>query len=153
MASATTTPGTEAANQVVGKVVILYGNVKAVSVDGTTRVLGPNSPIYAYDSIITESDGRVSITLNDPAHSQLDIGRMSSIAIDEDIFVGFDRRTEPRIFLPQNRLVRKCATLTPCFGIRYKCRIGFLLAISCQVPTLHPPRITRGRDGGLKADC
>jgi hypothetical protein len=78
----------ETENQVIGNVTILYGNAKAISVDGTERVLALNSPIFAYDRIITESDGRVSITIDDPAHSQIDIGRMSHIIIDEDIFAG-----------------------------------------------------------------
>jgi hypothetical protein len=88
MATAENTTGTDPGNQVVGKVVILYGNVKAISIDGTERVLGPNSPIFAYDRIITESDGRVSIIMDDPAQSQIDVGRMSHIIIDEDIFAG-----------------------------------------------------------------
>ena len=74
MAAAKSTTGAQVENQVVGKVAILYGNVKAVSIDGTERVLGPNSPIFAYDRIITESDGRVSIVIDDPAQSQIDIG-------------------------------------------------------------------------------
>ncbi len=88
MATAENTSVAEAYNQVVGKVVILYGNVKAISIDGTERVLGPNSPIFAYDRIVSESDGRVSIVMDDGAHSQLDIGRMSDIIIDEDTFAG-----------------------------------------------------------------
>ena len=88
MATAENTTGVESGNQVVGKVVILYGNVKAISIDGTERVLGPNSPIFAYDRIITESDGRVSIIMDDPVQSQIDVGRMSHIIIDEDIFAG-----------------------------------------------------------------
>src|SRR5210317_560073 len=78
----------ETGNQPIGSVAILYGNAKAISIDGTERVLSPNSPIFAYDRIITESDGRVSIIIDDPAQSQLDIGRMSHIIIDEDIFAG-----------------------------------------------------------------
>ena len=75
-------------NQEVGKVFIVYGKAKAISSDGTERVLGPNSPVFEYDQIITESDGRLSIILNDPAQTQLDIGRMSHIQIDEDVFAG-----------------------------------------------------------------
>jgi hypothetical protein len=75
-------------DQPVGKVVILYGNVIARSVDGTERLLSINSPIYSYDTIITESDGRVTITMDDPAQSQLDIGRMSQVLLDEDIYAG-----------------------------------------------------------------
>ncbi|MEJ2332522.1 MAG: retention module-containing protein, partial [Desulfobulbaceae bacterium] len=78
----------ETGNQPIGSVAILYGNAKAISIDGTERILSPNSPVFAYDRIITESDGRVSIIINDPAASQIDIGRMSHIIIDEDIFAG-----------------------------------------------------------------
>ena len=75
-------------NQEVGKVFIIYGKVKAISSDGTERVLGPNSPIFEYDRIVTESDGMLSIILNDPAQTQIDIGRMSDVQIDEDVFAG-----------------------------------------------------------------
>ena len=86
MATANTISGT--GNQEVGKVFIVYGKAKAISSDGTERVLGPNSPVFEYDQIITESDGRLSIILNDPAQTQLDIGRMSHVQIDEDVFAG-----------------------------------------------------------------
>jgi len=88
MADIENTPGTETGNQVIGKVSILYGTVKAISSDGTTRVLALNSPVYADDRIITESDGSVSIVLDDPAQTQLDIGRMSDIILDEDVYGG-----------------------------------------------------------------
>lgn len=60
------TSGTETGNEVVGKVFILYGTVKAISPDGAVRVLAPNSPVYAHDRIVTESDGNVSIVLDGP---------------------------------------------------------------------------------------
>jgi hypothetical protein len=88
MADIENTQGTETGNQVIGKVSILYGTVKAISSDGTTRVLALNSPVYADDRIITESDGSVSIVLDDPAQTQLDIGRMSDIILDEDVYGG-----------------------------------------------------------------
>ncbi|RPH52043.1 MAG: retention module-containing protein [Desulfobacteraceae bacterium] len=78
--------GTE--NQVVGKVFILYGTVKAVAPDGTVRVLAPNSPIYANEQIITGSDGSVSIQFSGPPVTQLDLGRMMEIIIDEDVYAG-----------------------------------------------------------------
>jgi hypothetical protein len=79
---------TGAGNQVVGKVVILYGTVKAISPDGTVRLLAPNSPIFANDQIVTESDGRVSIMFDGAPPSQMDLGRMSSVVIDEDVYAG-----------------------------------------------------------------
>jgi len=86
MAKNANAAGTE--NQVVGKVFILYGTVKAVSPDGTVRVLAPNSPIYADDRIITESDGSVSLQFDGPPVTQLDLGRMTEIVIDEDVYAG-----------------------------------------------------------------
>ncbi|QXE91064.1 VCBS domain-containing protein [Geomonas subterranea] len=75
-----------AGNQVVGKVVILYGTVKAVSPDGAVRLLMPNSPIYANDHIVTESDGSVSIVFDGAQGNQLDLGRMMNVAIDHDVY-------------------------------------------------------------------
>ncbi|MDD3082974.1 MAG: hypothetical protein PHW17_12225, partial [Desulfobacterales bacterium] len=75
-------------NQIIGKVVVLYGTVKAVAPDGTVRVLGPNSLVYAGERIITESDGSVSIVLNDPSAGQIDLGRMSDVLLTEDVYAG-----------------------------------------------------------------
>ncbi|MFO8090335.1 MAG: retention module-containing protein, partial [Desulfatiglandaceae bacterium] len=77
---------TSGANEVVGKVFILYGKVKAISPDGTVRILTVNSPVFAFDRIVTEDDGTVSILLEGPPPVHLDIGRMSDIVIDEDVF-------------------------------------------------------------------
>jgi len=75
-------------NQVVGRVVIKYGNVKVISPDGMERLLSVESPIFAYDRIVTESDGKVSIVINDDVHTQIDLGTMLDVMIDEDIFGG-----------------------------------------------------------------
>jgi len=88
MAAGENTTEIETANLLVGKVAILYGNVKAVASDGTERVLAVNSPIFAHDRIMTGSDGMVSIVIDDAAQTQIDIGRMSDVVIDEDIFAG-----------------------------------------------------------------
>jgi hypothetical protein len=88
MATAENLTGTETGNQAVGKVVILYGTVKVIASDGTERILTLNSPIFAYDRIITESDGRVSILIDDGVQTQIDLGRMSDVIIDDDIFHG-----------------------------------------------------------------
>ena len=81
-------PAIGAGNQVVGKVIILYGTVKAISPDGAVRLLAPNSPIFANDRIVTESDGSVSIMMDGVPPSQIDLGRMSNVAIDEDVYAG-----------------------------------------------------------------
>ncbi|MCX5831675.1 MAG: Ig-like domain-containing protein [Deltaproteobacteria bacterium] len=91
MASNASTAGSGAENQAVGKVFIQYGTAKAVAADGTERALAPNSPIFAHDQIITDSDGSVSIMIDGhdgaPA-TQLDLGRMSHVTIDEDVYAG-----------------------------------------------------------------
>jgi len=73
-------------HQVVGKVAILYGHVKAVSADGTVRILKANGLVYADDRIITESDGSVSIILEGTPPIHLDLGRMTEVVLDEDVF-------------------------------------------------------------------
>ena len=88
MATAENATGTDTGNLVIGKVVILYGHVKAISSDGTERVLAVNSPVFTYDRVITESDGMVSIAIDDAAATHIDLGRMSDVVIDEDIFAG-----------------------------------------------------------------
>ncbi|MBJ6800614.1 Ig-like domain-containing protein [Geomonas propionica] len=75
-----------AAHQVVGKVVILYGTVKAISPDGAIRLLMPNSPIFADDRIVTESDGSASIVFDGAQGNQLDLGRMMNVSIDHDVY-------------------------------------------------------------------
>lgn len=73
--------------QAIGKALIVYGTVKAVAANGTERLLGPNSPIYAHERIVTGADGSVSIHFakgGDP----LAVGRMSDVAVDEDVYGG-----------------------------------------------------------------
>jgi hypothetical protein len=75
-------------SQAVGSVVVLYDNARAISPDGMERLLSVGSPIYANDRIVTEDDGRISIVIDDAAHTQIDLDKMSEILIDEDIFGG-----------------------------------------------------------------
>ncbi|MBW2484465.1 MAG: retention module-containing protein, partial [Deltaproteobacteria bacterium] len=89
MATTENSTGTQTGHMVAGKVVILYGNVKAISSDGTERALVVNSPIFAYDRVITASDGMVSIIIEDTG-TQVDLGRMSDVIIDNDIFAAAD---------------------------------------------------------------
>ncbi len=71
--------------QPVGKAILVYGTVKAIAANGTERVLGPNSLIYANERIVTGPDGSVSIAFaGHPEH--LVLGRMSDVAIDEDVY-------------------------------------------------------------------
>jgi hypothetical protein len=74
--------------QVIGKAFIVYGTVKAIAPDGTVRILGPNTEIYADERIVTESDGGISVMLDGPPPSQIDIGRMSDVLMNEDVYAG-----------------------------------------------------------------
>jgi len=76
----------EKGHQMTGKVAILYGTVKAISPDGTVRLLKLNSPVYADDRIITGDDGSVSIVFDTIPATQLDLGRVSDVVIDEDVY-------------------------------------------------------------------
>lgn len=69
----------------VGKAVLVYGTVKAVAANGTERILGPNSLVYANERVVTGSDGSVSIALNGHAE-HLMVGRMSDVMVDEDVY-------------------------------------------------------------------
>jgi surface adhesion protein len=88
MATIKDVSATGTGNLVVGKVAVLYGTVKAIAPDGSVRLLAPNSPIFANDQIVTESDGRVSIMFDSTTPSQMDLGRMSNVVIDEDVYAG-----------------------------------------------------------------
>ena len=70
----------------VGKAVIVYGHVTAIGIDGTMRILKPNSLVYADDKIITDSDGSISILIDGASPIHLDLGRMTEITLDEDVY-------------------------------------------------------------------
>lgn len=74
--------------QAVGRVVSTYDNVKAVSPDGMERLLAAESPVFAYDRIITEGNARASILIDYNAQDTIELGGMTSVLIDEDIFGG-----------------------------------------------------------------
>ncbi|NQS71104.1 MAG: retention module-containing protein, partial [Desulfobulbaceae bacterium] len=73
------------AAQAIGKVVIVYGTVKAVSSAGVERILTPNSPVYANERIVTGTDGSVSFLFTEQ-NVHLDLGRMSEVVLDEDVY-------------------------------------------------------------------
>ncbi len=73
------------AEQSIGKVIVVYGNVKAISQDGVERVLQPNSPIFLMDRVNTGADGAISIVFNDAENTQLDLGRMTDMVVDKSI--------------------------------------------------------------------
>ena len=78
------------AEQSIGKVVVVYGNVKAISQDGVERVLQPNSPIFLMDRVNTGADGAISIVFNDAENTQLDLGRMTDMVVDKSILAAED---------------------------------------------------------------
>jgi hypothetical protein len=88
MADNAHTSNTVAEDQAVGKVVILYGTVKAIAPDGTERFIVLNSPVFADEKIVTDSEGRVSISINNSSETQLDLGRMSTAVLDQDVIGG-----------------------------------------------------------------
>ena len=49
-------------------------------------MLKVNSPVFADDRIITGDDGSVSIVFDTSTNIQLDLGRMSNVVIDEDVY-------------------------------------------------------------------
>ncbi|WP_051305918.1 retention module-containing protein [Desulfogranum mediterraneum] len=73
--------------QQVGTSFIVYGTVKAVGEDGFERLLAPNSPVFANERIVTGPDGSISIVFAD-GEIQLDLGRMSEVVLDEEVFAG-----------------------------------------------------------------
>ncbi len=80
---------TETGNgQAIGTAVIVSGSVQAQSPDGATRVLQVNGVVFANETIITGGTGRISIIFNDANQSQLDLGRMSEVVLDGDVYPG-----------------------------------------------------------------
>jgi hypothetical protein len=84
----TATAGGQSAggSEAVGTVSVLYGSVKAVSADGMVRTLSVNSSVFAYDRIVTDDDGSVSIALGKDPAAYVEIDRASDVLIDEDVF-------------------------------------------------------------------
>lgn len=85
MARNENSPSSEGAGHPVGKVQFASGTVKAISADGVERLLSPDSPVYTNERIIADSDGSASIVFNDPRNTQLSIGRMKEVFLDEDV--------------------------------------------------------------------
>ena len=79
--------------EIVGKAVIVYGTVKAVSAAGVERLLTPNSPVYADERIVTGADGSISILLTEQ-NAHIDLGRMSEMVLDEDVYATGQGRYE-----------------------------------------------------------
>ncbi|WP_457573074.1 Ig-like domain-containing protein [Desulfolithobacter sp.] len=74
----------------IGRVAVLYGEVRAMAGDGSQRLLQPDSPVFAGEVIVTGPDGMVSIIFDDQLQTQLDLGRMSEVLLDDDVHGGTD---------------------------------------------------------------
>ncbi|MBT8346008.1 MAG: hypothetical protein KJO28_06855 [Desulfofustis sp.] len=72
----------------VGQALVVEGTVRVESTNGIIRVIEPNSQIFLDDQIATGSSGAVSIVLSDGDGTQLDLGRMSQLIVDEDVMGG-----------------------------------------------------------------
>jgi len=70
----------------IGTVKLIIGQVSVRNSDGTISSLHVNSPIFLNDTVVTGENGMVSILFNDTAQTQLDLGRSSTVLIDEDIY-------------------------------------------------------------------
>lgn len=72
----------------VGQALIVDGTVKVDSVNGMSSVLQPNGQIFLGDRIDTGNNGEALIILNDGDHTQLNLGSMSEVCIDDDVVAG-----------------------------------------------------------------
>jgi hypothetical protein len=88
MTKAALTEGFTGSGQ-IGSCAIVFGTVRAFSPDGVMRAIHPNSPVFFGDRIMTGSDGMVSIVFQDSDKTQLDLGRMSDMVVDSDVFQGY----------------------------------------------------------------
>jgi hypothetical protein len=85
MARNENSPSSEGAGHPVGRVAFAHGTVKAISAEGVERLLSPDSPVYANERIIADSNGSASIVFDDPRNTQLSIGRMKEVLLDDDV--------------------------------------------------------------------
>ncbi len=69
----------------IGHALVVAGTVRVESANGVSRLIEPNSQIFLGDQIDTGSAGSVSVVLNDNAGTQLELGRMSEMIIDDDV--------------------------------------------------------------------
>ncbi|MCK9264368.1 MAG: retention module-containing protein, partial [Deltaproteobacteria bacterium] len=83
-----TTAAGSGENMQVGTVLLTHGSVKAVSPDGSERILAAADPVFAGEQIVTGENGRVSVLFDDAAQTRLDVGRESTVALTEDVYQG-----------------------------------------------------------------
>ncbi len=88
MATTATINNSGSGSPAVGKVMVVNGTVQAQASDGSMRILEVGSPVFMGERIITGGDGMVSIVLEDGLGTRLDLGRMSEVLVDADLFPG-----------------------------------------------------------------
>ncbi|HBG21052.1 MAG TPA: hypothetical protein DDY32_17750, partial [Desulfobulbaceae bacterium] len=88
MATVNVTPESSVNNQPIGTTLVVHGPVQAQSADNGIRLLQAGSQVFLNDRIITGESGMISILFGDAARTQLDLGRMSDVVLDEDVFQG-----------------------------------------------------------------
>lgn len=86
MATSSSIENSGAGSQPVGTVVVVRGTVQAVAADNSVRLLEAGSPVFLGERIVTGNDGMISIALGGGADGQLDLGRMSDVLINSDLF-------------------------------------------------------------------
>lgn len=84
MATAHTILESSSSSQSIGTALVVSGIVQAQSPGQDVRILQTGSPIFFNDRIITGNDGMISIMFGDAARTQLDLGRLSDVVINED---------------------------------------------------------------------
>lgn len=72
--------------QQIGTALVAYGTVQAQFEDNGVRAIETNSPVFLNDRITTDADGMITIIFNDTAATQLDLGRMADVLLNEDVF-------------------------------------------------------------------
>jgi len=86
MATSSSIENSGAGSQPVGTVVVVRGTVQAVAADNSVRLLEAGSQVFLGERIVTGNDGMISIALGGGADGQLDLGRMSDVLINSDLF-------------------------------------------------------------------
>ncbi|OGR18373.1 MAG: hypothetical protein A2X81_10400 [Desulfobacterales bacterium GWB2_56_26] len=79
-----TTPDNNTTSQPIGTISVVNGTVQAQAAANGVRTLQVGSPVFLNDRIMTGDNGMISIVFGDAARTQLDLGRMSDVVLNED---------------------------------------------------------------------
>ena len=75
----------QATDKAAGKVLLQYGTVTAGSGGTIKRILHPGDPVFAGEEICTGHDGMISIIFSDSDQTRLDLGRSSTVVLDNEV--------------------------------------------------------------------